>query len=399
MEILLLLVYAFFIWLIFIKFKLLPWNITSQAIVIVIPIVALSILFLCLNIMAPASSDVRVINYVVQVVPRVTGRVIEVPVEPNRPVKKGDVLFRIDPIPFQLDLKAAEADLARLRVQLVTAQANTRGMQEQLKTATGKKEATEAKLALARRRSDQFKELAQSGAGTTFDLEQAQADVRNLEGELASLAASEAQVREKLSAQTPEGEQDEIAAAKAQIAEAEARRANAQWSLDQTVFYAPADGRVVNLQLRPGSYAAQLPMVPVMSFVEDEQWLVALFKQNELHQVAEGNEAEVALRMYPGQIIKCKVDSVIWATGQGQLPLSGTIPQMGPQPMPEGSIAVRLSQEGKGEPLFLGAGARGSCAIYTDTGKPIQILRKVLIRVSAKLDWVVVKHLSGGGHH
>jgi len=66
------------------------------------PVVALTILILFLNIYAPESEDVRILNYVVPVVPRVTGRVIEVPVEPNRPVKKGDVLFRLDPVPFQL---------------------------------------------------------------------------------------------------------------------------------------------------------------------------------------------------------------------------------------------------------------------------------------------------------
>ena len=80
MDILLLGIYSFFVWLIFIKFKWLPWNITSQVIVVTIPIVALTILILVLNIGAPSSHDVRVINYSVQIVPRVTGRVIDVPV-------------------------------------------------------------------------------------------------------------------------------------------------------------------------------------------------------------------------------------------------------------------------------------------------------------------------------
>ena len=97
MEIILLGIYSFFVWLIFFKFKLLPWNIVSQVIVITIPIFALTALILLLNIVAPSSHDVRVINYVVPVVPRVTGRVVEVPIEPNRPIKKGDVLFKIDP--------------------------------------------------------------------------------------------------------------------------------------------------------------------------------------------------------------------------------------------------------------------------------------------------------------
>ena len=110
MEILLLIIYSFFVWLIFIKKKWLPWNITSQVIVVTIPIIALTVLILFMNIVAPSSHDVRAMNYVVPVVPRVTGTVTEVPIEPNRPIKKGDVLFKMDPVPFEASVKAAESE-------------------------------------------------------------------------------------------------------------------------------------------------------------------------------------------------------------------------------------------------------------------------------------------------
>ena len=111
MELILLIIYSVIVWLIFFKFKLLPWNITSQVIVVTIPIIALTILILFMNICAPSSSDVRAQNYVIPIVPRVTGQVTEVPIEPNRPIKKGDVLFKIDPVPFDAAEKAAEATL------------------------------------------------------------------------------------------------------------------------------------------------------------------------------------------------------------------------------------------------------------------------------------------------
>jgi len=111
MEIILLGIYAFFVWLIFFKFKWLPWNFTSQFIVITLPIVAMMALFLLLNISAPATDDVRAMNYVIPIVPRITGQVTEVPIQPNRPIKKGDVLFKIDPVPFEAAVKAAEATL------------------------------------------------------------------------------------------------------------------------------------------------------------------------------------------------------------------------------------------------------------------------------------------------
>ena len=392
MELLLLAIYSAAVWYVFIKKKWLPWNFGTQVVVVTIPIVGLTLLILLLNIYAPESKDVRVLNFVVPVVPRVTGRVIEVPVEPNMPVKKGDVLFKLDPVPFQLEVKAAAANLGALQAKLLSAQANARGLNEQLKEASGKRVALSAKLDLARKRVAQYKDLAGTGAGSKFDLEQAQADLLNLESELASLTASEAQVREKLAAKTPAGEQDEVAQVRAQIAQAQAQLDDANWKLDQTVYYAPGDGTVVGLALRPGAVAAQLPMLPVMSFVLNEQWVVALFGQNEVRKVQPGDRAEIALRTYPGRIIKCDVVSVVWANAQGQLPISGSLPNTGTgQPVPEGLLAVKLAIADPDKDIFLAAGARGSGAIYTNGLHEIHILRKILIRVHAKLDWLILK--------
>jgi multidrug resistance efflux pump len=288
MEILLLLIYASIVWYVFIKKKWLPWTFVTQVLVVAFPVVALTILILFLNICAPESKDVRVINYVV-------------PVEPNRPVKKGDVLFRLDPVPFQLDVTAAESNLNALRAKLLTSQANARGLGEQLKQAAGKRVALSAKLDLARKRVVEYQALAATGA-----------------------------------------------------------------------------------------VASQLPMQPVMSFVLNEQWVVALFEQNAVRKVEPGNRAEIALRTHPGRIIKCVVSSVVWATAQGQMPISGGIQATGTEPVPEGRLAVRLDVDKRDSDIFL-AGARGQGAIYTNGGKEIQILRRVLIRVHTKLDWLILK--------
>src|SRR5690349_19727499 len=158
MEILLLGIYSFFVWLIFFKFKWLPWTFVMQVIVVTIPIVALTILILLLNIVAPSSHDVRVINYVVPINPPVRGLVTEVAIEPNRPVKKGDLLFKIDPVPFEIAVSNYQAQISQLRVQLITAQASSRNLEEQLKGSTGQKEAIQSKLKLARVRMQQFKD-------------------------------------------------------------------------------------------------------------------------------------------------------------------------------------------------------------------------------------------------
>ncbi len=391
MEVILLLIYSFFVWLIFFKFKWLPWNFVSQVVVVSLPIFAMTALILVLNVVAPSSSDVRAINYVVQVVPRVTGRVIEVPVEANRPVRKGEVLFRIDPVPYQQQLAALEAKLPELSAKVDSADAYQRELGEQLRGARATREALAVRLQLAERRQRQTGELASTGAGSRFDHEQAQTEAASLRSDLVSTTAQMAQVQQKLSAQTRDGELSEVAQAQAGMVQLQAQIVEARWQLEQTVVRAPADGSVINLQLREGSYAASLPLTPVMTFVEREQWILAMFSQNELGNVAPGNEAEIALKVYPNRIIKCRVDSVVWASGTGQLPISGMIPQTGTSPLPPGRIAVRLRPDGRDRDVFIAMGAQGQGAIYTEHGTLIHIVRRVILRVGSKLDWLVLK--------
>jgi multidrug resistance efflux pump len=281
-----------------------------------------------------------------------------VPIEPNRPIKKGDVLFKIDPTPFEAEVKTIQGTIGVL--------------QQQVKVAAEKRNALAPKLALAQKRAGQYQELATAGAGNKFDLEQSQADEQNLAGETAALAAAEAQ-------------------AAAEIEKAKVQLANAQWSLAQTVFYAPANGTVVALTLRPGAMTVPLPMVPAMNFIEDEQWILAIYEQNEVRKIKPGQEAEVAFNMYPGRLVKCKVDSIMWATGQGQLPIGSMNATGGVAPIPPNCVAVRLLADSRDKDLFLAAGAHGSGAVYTDVAREVQILRKVFVRVKSKLNWLILK--------
>src|SRR6478735_472513 len=212
MEIILLGIYAFFVWLIFIKLKLLPWTTPWKVGVAIFPVVAIAALLLLLNIFAPTTSDVRVVKYVVPIVSQVRGRVIEVPVENNRPVKKGDVLFKIDPTPYLNEVHSLEAKLAsdeakvnadrqrlhEAQAKLADAQSSERQLGEQLNQATSQVEALSASLSLSQKRVAQNTELVAAGAGNRFDLEQAQTSVNELTGQVAAARAAEQQVREKL---------------------------------------------------------------------------------------------------------------------------------------------------------------------------------------------------------
>ena len=424
MEAILLGIYALVVWLVFIKFKLLPWTTPWKVAVVIFPVVAMAAMLLLLNIFAPTTTDVRVIKYVVPIAPGVRGRVVEVPVDNNRPVKKGDVLFRIDPEPFEIDVRSLEADLQsqearvgaeraklnEMQARLSDAESGERQLNEQLVQATGEIGSLQAKLELAQKRVEQNTQLTAAGAGPRFDLEQAQTDVKEYTAQIAAARGREQEVREKLTGRF-NGDLSSIAQVKAQIATADAqvkvaqaqadttrsKIASAQYDLTQTTVLAPGNGTMVNVMLRPGFFVGQTAMSEVMTYVDDEYQVYAVFNQNELHQVKPGNEAEITLDTNPGYVIKAHVDSIIWAQSQGQLDPSGNLPQTTFTP-PPGQFPVKLVVADKDKDLFLAAGARGSAAIYTDHLSIIHIIRKVLLRVNSYLDYIIIKHGISLGH-
>lgn len=406
MEVLLLAIYGAIVWLIFFKFKLLPWTTATAVVVVTLPIFALAAMLLLLNVYAPSALDVQVVKYVVQIVPRVTGRVTEVPVDPNRLTRKGDVLFKIDPRPFEYEVQRLNAVLAATKANVNAQREEVRAADAQIDVSKsrvssieGSVEATRVRLRLAEMRQGQTQQLAAAGAGDQFEAQRWETEVAQYRADLSALLSSltaaqqevtayqakAASIRQKVNATSDDGEQADVAQIQAQLRDAE-------WKLSETTAYAPDDGYVINLQLRPGSTVAQLPMLPVMTFVEQEQVILAMFNQNELHAVEPGNEAELALETYPGRIVKAHVDSIVWAQGQGQLPLTGTLPQTGAAPAPQGRFAVKLLLDEREKDLFLAAGARGTGAIYTNRMHPIHLIRKVLLRVNSYLNWVIVKH-------
>jgi multidrug resistance efflux pump len=365
-----------------------------------------------------------VIKYVVPIVSQVRGRVVEVPVENNRPVKKNEVLFRIDPTPYQNEVSSLEARLAseeakvgadrarlnEVQARLTDAQSSERQLLEQLNQTQGQVTSLSASLELARKRVGQNTELVAAGAGNRFDLEQAQTSVNELTAQLSTARAAEQQVREKLAGRV-NGDLATVAEVKAQIATAQAQvqvsqaqvettRAqleNARWDLLQTTVVAPGNGTMLNVMLRPGFFVAGMPFNEVMTFVDNEYQIFALFGQNELHQVVPGNEAEITLDTYPGRVIKAHVDSVFWGQAQGQGEASGELPKT-VFTAPPGRFPVKLVVSERDHALFLAAGARGSAAIYTEHLTLVHIIRKVLIRVASYLDYIIIKHSISLGH-
>jgi multidrug resistance efflux pump len=392
MEVLLLGIYSFFVWLVFIKLKWLPWNTGTQVTVVIIPIVGLGATILALNIFAPSSSDLRVVKYQVPVVSQVRGRVIEVPVEEgNRPVKAGDILFRIDPTPYQLEVDMLQAQLVGMQGSQRELEEQETGARAKIEESLNRAQEVSARLNLTLKRVEQYRELAKSGAGSRFDLETAETDALEQKGQLDAARAAEDQARASLR-QIQQKLASRVKGEFSQVAQVRAQLENAKWELSQTTTRSPCDCYVVNLQLRPGGFVGAVAASRVMTLVEADGQVIAFYNQNELHQVQPGNEVEFALKTLPGRIIKGKVDSVIWAQGQGTMLPSGDLPSpLLMQNQPPGKFAVKFDVAERDRQLFLAAGAAGDVAIYTDGLHAIHIIRKVILRVGSYLNYLILK--------
>src|SRR5678809_742465 len=234
MEVLLLGIYSFFVWLVFIKLKWLPWNTGTQVTVVIIPIVGLAATILLLNVFAPSSSDVRVYKYTVAIVSQVRGRVIEVPVEEgNRLVKKGEVLFRIDPTPYQLEVDTLEAQLVGSRGSQRELLEQEKGAQAKIRESQDRAREISARLDLTRKRVQQYRELVGAGAGSRFDLERAETDALEQQGQLDAARNAESQARASLG-QIEQKLGATVKGEVAQVAQVRAQLENAKWELDQT---------------------------------------------------------------------------------------------------------------------------------------------------------------------
>ena len=158
---------------------------------------------------------------------------IEVPVENNRPVKKGDVLFKIDPTPYQNEVHSLEAKLAsdeakvgadrqrlhEAQAKLADAQSSERAAERAAQSGDRAGRGAHGLVDLAQKRVAQNTELVAAGAGNRFDLEQSQTSVNELTGQIAAARAAEQQVREKLGGRV-KGDLASVAQVKAQMATA-----------------------------------------------------------------------------------------------------------------------------------------------------------------------------------
>lgn len=373
--------YVALIWFVFVKKKWFPWNIKSQIGSVIGGVVLLATIIFTVNVITPGSEDVRVINFVTEVVPRIQGTVKKVAVEGNTLVKKGEVLIEIDDTPYRLKVKQLEA-------QLTETEATSKTLKQTFEAAKANTSGAQAHLDLMKKRLTESTELSSSGAGNRYDVELYFAEVQKAQAVLESTQAAQSIAQIKLNAI--------VGNDNAAVAQIKAQLENAQYDLESCIVRAPADGYPTAVTIRPGNYAVSMPLRPLMSFVWHDQRVVAFFDQNELRYVKPNDAVEFTLKALPGKVIYGKVDSIVWASSQGQIGQSGLVPtapaEMLHAPLPL-KYAVKITPiEMDGEPIpQMPMGARGIAGIYTENLKPLHIVRMLVIRLHAKLYNLVFK--------
>jgi len=326
----------------------------------------------------PYSSQARVEAFLTQVAPEVAGDVLEVGAKDNGPVRKGQLLFRIDPEPYALAVRAAEAnvsvalqgadvsvaDISAARAQIAKQRADLSASRELggiVSDLVGQRALAETQGIRARA------DTAKSSA----DLTRAQADLRKAEANLGAPGLNNPKVRQALAALD-----------------------QARLDLRNTEIRAPADGTVTNLRLAVGQYVG--PGQPLLSFLErGPRWISADMRENQLGNVQPGQDVTVALDIKPGKLFHGRVHSIGWGVSQGDEAPTGQLSTMpedqgwlrDPQRFPV-RIMV-LPDEAKEAGIEVGrSGAQANVIIFTRDNSLMNPIGRLWIKIIALLSYL-----------
>ena len=301
----LIIVYSMIMWIVFKVFKV-PVNKWTGTTAVLGGVASIGFLLLMMGMYHPFTKEARIYSLTTPVLPTVKGRVIEVNVKTSDRVQEGDLLFRIDPEPFQYAVDQLVADLSLAVSNLADAT-----------------------------------ELFEKQFASAKDVERAQAAVDSLTAQLA----------------------------------------NARYELSETDVRAESDGYLAQVRLRPGALAVPMPFSPLMTFVHDkDRFLLGGFPQNPLQNIQPDFEAEVIFTALPGKVFAATVGGTSEIMAQGQLLPDGKLIKIDGV-TPAGRVLVRIDITDDLSAYVLPTGAKAYVAVYSDTWKPVAIIRKVILRV------------------
>ncbi|WP_054178007.1 HlyD family secretion protein [Trabulsiella odontotermitis] len=378
MDLLIILTYVALAWAIFKIFKI-PvnkWTVPTAALG---GVFIVSGLILLMNYNHPYTFQAQKAVISIPITPQVTGVVSEVTNKQNTLIKKGEVLFRIDATRYQARVNRLEADL-------VTAVHNVDTMKGQLNEAVANTQRVSAERDRLYKDYQRYLKGSQARVNpfSESDIDNARQNYLAQDAMVKSSMAEQAQVKSQLDS-VLNGEQSQIASLRAQLAEA-------RYNLEQTVVRAPSNGYATQVLIRPGTYAAALPLRPVMVFIpEQKRQIVAQFRQNSLLRLEPGDDAEVVFNALPGQVFSGKLTSILPVVPGGSYQAQGTLQSLNIVPGSDGVIAlIELAPAADVDALPDGIFAQ--VAVYSDHFSHVSVMRKVLLRMTSWMHYLYLDH-------
>nr|WP_254368298.1 HlyD family secretion protein [Paracoccus sp. Z118] len=323
--------------------------------------------------LSPTTSQAAVHAYIVRVAPEVGGRVIEIPVSDNAPVRAGDLLFQIDPRPSEIAVAAAEAQLDLAGQEIGASTSAVDSAQAVLIQATAQQDN-------AREQAGRIFQMVERGIYAPARGDQARATLESADAAVAGAAAELERARQQLG---PEG------ADNPQVRQALATLEQARYDLLRTRVVAPSDGVVTNLQLTIGQVVG--PGQSAMTFINAGTiWLSAAYKENSLEYMAAGDPAEVVLDSLPGKVFAAQVESIGWGVAEGTVdPATGlpTVRNASGWVREPQRFLVRLTFVGD-PPKGVRYGTQATVVVYADENPILHALGRFWIRLVSVLTYV-----------
>jgi len=378
MDLIIILTYTAICTVIFKVFKI-PMNKWSVPTAVLGGVFILGALLMLMNYNHPYAKYGKDVFASVPIVPNVSGTVQTVDVMPNQNVKQGDLLFTLDPTPFQ-------AKIDQLTALLQEARSGDLQSDQQLQTAIAN--VAQAKADMERKRSNYNRYLVSkqnAGENSPFTEQELENRKQIYEAAKSQLEASEAEERRaRLVAE------NEILGMNPQVAQLQAQLDKAQFDLNSASVRAPSDGIATQLALRPGVRAVSMPLRPAMTFIpKQKRRFVGLFWQNSLLRMTEGSEAEVILDSVPGHIFKGKLVQLIPAMSEGEFQSAGSLlsaSRLSKHGFAMGVIELEENLDDYNLPL----GVQGKAVVINSEHDPlhVSVMRRILLRMMGWINYV-----------
>ncbi|HKS12253.1 MAG TPA: HlyD family secretion protein [Pseudomonas sp.] len=255
------------------------------------------------------TNDAYVIADYTVVAPKVAGFIKDVLVQDNQQVKARQLLALIDERDYQAALDAAQAQLLVAKAQSDDARATLDRQGSMIAQAQAAVSAAQAEMAFANQETARYSRLAEQGAGTVQNAQQARSRVDQAKARLANAQAALLAARKQVDILNAQ-----VASADGQLKRAEAGVERANLDLSYTRIVAPVDGMVGERALRVGAYvnpgARLLSVVPL-----NQAYVVGNFQETQLTHVQPGQPVNISVDTFSGEILRGHVESIAPATG------------------------------------------------------------------------------------